>query len=229
MTLSTMSKTAALPKFKDQELFKTALTHRSYLNEEKQVKSSNERLEFLGDSIISFLVSNYLYQTFPKLKEGDLTNLRSLLVRTEALYQIAKKLQLGDLLRLSKGEEESGGRKNETILANTFEAFVGALFLDQGLPSVRKFLEIHLLPKAQELAMNKSLKDAKSLFQELVQEKKLPSPVYKILSTEGPEHAKVFTTGVFVRETLWGKGKGRSKQEAEQMAAKKAIDNFKKS
>lgn len=220
---------ATLPKFKNEKLLIIALTHRSYLNEEKSVSSSNERLEFLGDAVISFLTSNYLFQNFPKLHEGDLTNLRSLLVRTESLSDVAKKIGLGEVLKLSKGEEESGGRTNTTLLANTFEAVVGALFLDQGVSAVEKLLSTHLFPMAKTHVLQKTLKDGKSLFQEFVQDKKLPSPVYKTLGTEGPEHAKTFTVGVFVKETLWGKGKGRSKQEAEQKAAKVAIANFRKS
>lgn len=225
---------ATLPKFKNTELLDQALTHRSFLNEMKKSKvakkvESNERLEFLGDAIISFLTSSHLFKTFPNFAEGDLTNLRSLLVRTESLASVAKTLKLGTFLKLSKGEEESGGRENMAILANTFEAFIGALFLDQGLSAVSKILEISLFPKAKKLVEHKTLKDAKSLFQELVQEKKLPAPNYKILESEGPEHAKVFTCGVFVKNTLWGKGKGRTKQDAEQAAAKKAIEKFKKS
>lgn len=223
-----------LPKFKDTELLDQALTHRSFLNEMKKSSyskkvESNERLEFLGDAIISFLTSTYLFETFPDFTEGDLTNLRSLLVRTESLSSVAKTLNLGKLLKLSKGEEESGGRVNIAILANTFEAFIGALFQDQGLPAVSKILQTYLFPKAKKLVAHQTLKDAKSLFQELVQEKKLPAPSYKILESKGPEHAKVFTCGVFVKNIMWGQGKGRTKQEAEQAAAKRAIEKFKKS
>lgn len=219
----------ALPKFQDEDLLKLALTHRSVLNENKKITASNERLEFLGDAIISFLTSDYLYNNFPKLHEGSLTNLRSLLVRTETLASISLTLDLGSKVLLSKGEEDSGGRKNTAILANTFEAFVGALFLDQGIAPVSKLLEGELFPKAKVFTKTHSLKDHKSLFQEIVQEKKLPSPVYKIVKSVGPEHAKIFTTGVFVKDTLWGTGTGKSKQEAEQNAAKVAIEKFQKS
>lgn len=218
-----------LPKLKDPNLLSVALTHRSYLNEEKTALLSNERLEFLGDAIISFLTSNFLFKNFPDLHEGDLTNLRSLLVRTESLASVAKKLELGKLLKLSKGEEESGGRNNTTLLANTFEAYTGALFIDQGISVVEKLLTTHLFPMTKQHILHKTLKDAKSLFQELVQNKKLPSPVYKVLDTQGPEHAKAFTVGVFVKDTMWGKGKGHSKQDAQQKAAKQAIANFGKS
>lgn len=218
-----------LPKFKHPRFLELALTHRSYLNEDKSVKTSNERLEFLGDAIISLFTSSYLYKTYPKLTEGDLTNLRSLLIRTESLAAMAQELDLGTLLKLSKGEEKSGGRENKTILANTFEAFIGALFLDQGEKGVSKILSCHLFPKAKTFTAHQTLKDAKSLFQELVQEKKLSAPVYRILQSVGPEHAKVFTCGVYVSNTLWGKGEGHSKQEAEQVAAKHAIEKFKKS
>lgn len=219
----------ALPKFSNKDFLQLALTHRSVLNEKKTLVSSNERLEFLGDAIISFLTSEYLYKTFPKLNEGSLTNLRSLLVRTEMLASISQELDLGSKVLLSKGEEDSGGRKNKAILANTFEAFIGALFLDRGLDPVIKLLEKELFPKAKDFAETASLKDNKSLFQEIVQEKKFPSPVYKIVKSEGPEHAKTFTVGVFVKDTLWGTGKGRSKQEAEQNAATVAIEKFQKS
>lgn len=220
---------ATLPKFKNAKLLQTALTHRSYLNEEKTALVSNERLEFLGDAIISFLTSSYLFDKYPKLHEGDLTNLRSLLVRTESLSNIAKELDLGTKLLLSRGEEESGGRTNSTLLANTFEAFVGALYLDQGVEAVEKLLKNTLFPKAETYVLHKTLKDAKSLFQELVQDKKIPFPIYKVLTSQGPEHAKIFTAGVYAGQKLWGKGRGRSKQEAEQEAAKVAIANFKKS
>lgn len=229
-----------LPTFKDQKLFEQAFTHRSYLNETKKGLESNERLEFLGDSILSFVVSQYLYATYPQFNEGILTNLRSLLVNTKSLAQVAKNLQFGKLLRLSKGEEESKGRENDSLLANCLEAFIGALYLDQGIETVKKFLTETLLVKSKDLVQQNTLKDPKSLLQELVQAKKptsrmsgpastsvelggQKSPVYQVITEEGPPHAKVFTVGAYVNDSLLGKGKGKSKQEAEEKAAIEAL------
>ena len=214
-----------LPKFKNKKILQQAFIHRSYLNETKEKLSSNERLEFLGDSIISFVVSKFLYNKYENFDEGSLTKLRSLLVNTKALAQIAKELNFGKLLKLSKGEEESKGRENTSLLADCFEAFIGALFLDQGGGEVAKFLTHVLLPKAEFYYSKKVLKDAKSLLQEIIQAKKQTSPVYKVIKEEGPAHKKFFTVGVFVGDTLLGKGEGKSKQEAEKDAAQRALAN----
>ncbi|OGH23421.1 MAG: ribonuclease III [Candidatus Levybacteria bacterium RIFCSPHIGHO2_02_FULL_42_12] len=213
-----------LPAFKNKKLFELAFTHRSYLNESKDHKESNERLEFLGDSVISFIVSGYLYKTYPHFTEGTLTNLRSLMVNTKTLGKLANSLSFGTLLKLSKGEEESQGRKNQTLLANCFEAFVGALFLDQGIETTTSFLSKNLLYGVKKLLEKKTFKDPKSLLQELVQAKKQSAPAYKVLEEKGPAHSKFFTIGVYVENTLWGTGKGRSKQEAEEQAAQEALD-----
>lgn len=215
-----------LPKFKNQKLFLQAFTHRSFLNEAKEKVESNERLEFLGDSILSFVVSEFLFKTYPHFPEGTLTNLRSRLVNTKTLAQAAKELDFGALLRLSKGEEESKGRQNQSLLADCFEAFIGALYLDGGIQKVSLFLNEILLIKAQEFVQKKSFKDAKSLLQEYVQSKKQNSPVYKVVSEEGPPHAKVFTVGVYVQNKLLAKGKGNSKQEAEKEAAEQALETL---
>lgn len=213
-----------LPKFKNTKLFEQAFIHRSYLNEVKAKISSNERLEFLGDSIISFVVSEYLYKNYLTSNEGVLTNLRSLLVNTKSLAQISKELEFGKFLKLSKGEEESKGRQNQSLLADSFEAFIGALFLDQGIKAVSTFLGKVLLPKADILIKNRTLKDPKSLLQEKVQGQKQSSPVYKVLKESGPAHARIFKVGVYVNSVLLGTGSGKSKQEAEEMAAKQAIE-----
>ncbi len=220
-----------LPKFKNKKLLAQAFTHRSYLNEAKNKVESNERLEFLGDSILSFVVSNYLYSKYPKFEEGTLTNLRSLLVNTKSLGSLAKELDFGSKLLLSKGEEESKGRQNQSLLADSFEAFVGALFLDQGIEATKLFLFETLLKRADELAKKTTFKDPKSLFQEYVQARKQSSPLYKVIKEVGPAHEKIFTVGVYVKDVLFGTGAGRSKQEAEENAAKKALDveNSKKS
>ncbi len=214
-----------LPKFKNKKLFEQAFIHRSYLNETKEKLSSNERLEFLGDSVVSFVVSKFLYSEYANLDEGSLTNLRSLLVNTKTLAQVGKELSFGKLLKLSKGEEESKGRENTSLLADCFEAFIGALFLDQGVEQVDKFLTHVLLPKAEFYYSKKVLKDAKSLLQETIQAKKQISPVYKVIKEEGPAHKKFFTVGVFVNDVLLGKGEGKSKQEAEKDAAQRALAN----
>ncbi|MDP3998171.1 MAG: ribonuclease III [bacterium] len=217
-----------LPRFKNPKLKEAAFIHRSFLNEHPQLKlDSNERLEFLGDSILSFLVSGYLYEKFPRHKEGELTSLRSALVRTETLAALAKRLDLGSHLKLSQGEEESGGRETPSILANTSEALIGALYLDQGLDAVQKFLTENLLPELNKIIETQAYKDAKSMLQEVVQEKKQVSPAYKIMKSEGPDHAKVFEVGVFLGNDLLGVGKGKSKQKAEQEAAKLALENWK--
>lgn len=213
-------------KFKNQQLFKQAFTHRSYLNETKEKISSNERLEFLGDSIISFVVSEYLFKKYPNFDEGTLTNLRSLLVNTKTLSHLADQLNFGKLLMLSKGEEESMGRENESLLENSFEAFIAALYLDQGIKAVSKFLDEVLLPKSDELVQKKEFKDPKSLLQEKIQAKKQSSPTYKITTETGPAHAKIFTVEVYSQNKMLGKGIGKSKQQAEENAAREALSGL---
>ena len=217
-----------IPEFKNEELLQLAFIHRSYLNESKDVAESNERLEFLGDSILSFVVSDHLYKAYPDFDEGILTNLRSLVVNTKSLAKAAKNLNFGKYLKLSKGEDDSGGRKNDTILANTFEAVIGALYLDQGIEAVKTFLFAVLIPEIEAYVQKKVFKDPKSLLQEYVQARKQNSPVYKVLHEEGPAHAKQFTIGVFVEETQLGEGKGKSKQEAEEQAAEQALEKIAK-
>lgn len=211
--------------FKNKKTLAQAFIHRSYLNEvKKKGLISNERLEFLGDAVLAFLTSSFLYQNFPQKKEGELTNLRSAVVCTKTLSKMARKLELGKFLKLSKGEEKEGGRENPSILADTFEAFLGAIYLDQGTQGAQDFLEATLFPYANKIIAKKSLKDPKSLFQEIVQEKIKASPVYKVLKEEGPDHAKLFKVGVFVGQKLYGEGVGKNKQEAEEKAARVAIE-----
>ncbi len=214
------------PQYKNQELFNQAFTHRSFLNESKKKIESNERLEFLGDSILSFVISDYLYQNYSEYNEGILTNLRSLVVNTKSLAQQAKNLNFGGLLKLSHGEEESGGRENDSLLANCFEAYIGGLFLDQGIEVVKSFIGEQLYPKIAYYVSRRAFKDPKSLLQEHVQAQKYNSPVYKVLHDEGPPHAKIFTIGVFVNEELLSEGTGKSKQEAEEEAAKAALEKI---
>ncbi|MCL5433247.1 MAG: ribonuclease III [Patescibacteria group bacterium] len=217
-----------LPKFNNKKLFEQAFIHRSYLNESKQKIESNERLEFLGDSVISFIVSNNTYLKYPGFDEGKLTNLRSLLVNKKSLANIAKQLNFGEFLKLSKGEEESKGRQNQSLLADCFEAFIGALFIDQGIEKVESFLLKVLLPSAESIVNKNAFKDPKSLFQEYVQAQKKSSPTYKVIREEGPAHAKSFIVGVYLGDQLMGKGEGKSKQEAEENAATEAIEKIKK-
>lgn len=217
-----------LPNFINEKLIQLAFIHRSYLNESKDAIESNERLEFLGDSILSFVVSEHLYKTYPDFDEGILTNLRSLVVNTKSLAKKAKKLEFGKHLMLSHGEEDSGGRENESILANTFESVIGALYLDQGIESVTTFLHKVLIPEIEEYVQKKVFKDPKSLLQEYIQARKQNSPLYRVLLEEGPAHAKQFTIGVFVGENQVGEGHGRSKQEAEEQAAEQALKNLDK-
>jgi len=212
-----------LPNFKNQALLRLAFIHRSYLNESKGEVESNERLEFLGDSILSFVVSEHLYKTYPQFDEGILTNLRSLVVNTKSLARTAKTLDFGSHLMLSRGEEDSRGRENESILANTFEAVVGAIFIDQGIEAVSTFIHAVIIPEIESYVQKKVFKDPKSLLQEYVQARKQNSPIYKVLREEGPAHAKQFTIGVFVEDAQVGEGQGKSKQEAEEHAAEKAL------
>ena len=213
-----------LPEFKNEEIKKLVFTHRSYLNENKEVQQSNERLEFLGDSILSFVVSSHIYSQHPNIKEGDLTSLRSVLTNTQTLYLVADSLGLGNLLTMSKGEEDGGGRTNKTILANTYEAVVGGLYLDQGIDAARAFITQTILDNANEFVGTQGLKDAKSMLQEYMQEKFKVSPDYKILEEQGPDHDKNYTSGVFLNGELIAKGIGHSKQEAEKDAAQKAME-----
>ena len=210
-------------RFKNPRLLHTALVHRSQLNESKET-SSNERLEFLGDAVLEFIVSAALIRNHPAFDEGELTALRSNLVNTNSLAQAAEKLELGKSLYLSKGEEESGGRKNKALLANTFESIIGAIFLDQGIPSCEKVVEALLLPKTKQALLH--LKDPKSMLQEQIQKGGQRTPIYRIISEEGPDHAKIFTVGVFVNGNLLAKGTGMNKQEAEQEAAQQALKNL---
>lgn len=213
-------------EFKNLDLIQQAFIHRSFLNETKKYKFSNERLEFLGDSILSYLVSAYLFGEFLNSSEGHLTNLRSSIVKTSTLAQISTALNLGEYLCLSKGEEEGGGRSNPSLLADTFEAFLGALYLDQGLEVVRKILEEMLFPLLPAIIKEKTYKDAKSNFQEQVQEYSKSSPLYRVIGEKGPDHSKEFTIGVFVNNKLWGTGSGKNKQIAEQMAATEALEKW---
>lgn len=215
-------------KIKNEETFKTAFTHRSYLNEHPSYNNpSNERLEFLGDAVLQLLSSEFLYKTYTKSPEGDLTNFRSAVVCTSSIAEEAKKLGYGAYLLLSNGEETTGGREREYILANTFEAVLGALYLEEGIDFCREFLAKNLFYKVRDLVQKQEYKDAKSQFQELAQEKYGVTPAYEVLDSWGPDHEKTFKVGVYVDKKLMGIGEGRSKQKAEQQAALSAIEHLK--
>ncbi len=213
--------------FKNPDLLAEALTHKSNLNEDAKIKESNERLEFLGDSVLSLLTSTELYQNFPSYPEGKLTNLRSILVRTQTLGKVSQKLRLGEFLLMSKGEEHSGGRTNLSLLADTFEAVIGAMYLDSGLESVKKFLEKNLFSQIETLLTDKSTFDYKSRLQEVTQNKERLAPTYQVMREEGPDHNKTFTVAVLAGNIHLATGIGKTKQEAQQEAARIALEQKK--
>jgi ribonuclease-3 len=209
-------------EFVDKKLLHKAFLHRSYLNERREEKESNERLEFLGDAVLEFVVSEQLFARFPNEDEGHLTTLRSRLVNTISLAETARELELGEALYLSRGEEQSGGRQNTGLLANTVEARLGAVFLDQGIDAARDFIDRFIIVKIPE-TVKKSLKDPKSILQEQVQAQNLPAPLYKVVEEAGPDHAKAFTVEVLIDKKSYAQGAGSSKKAATQDAAEKAL------
>jgi ribonuclease-3 len=212
--------------FNDLNLLVTAFTHRSYVNEHrKTVSNHNERLEFLGDAVLELVSTEYLYNRFND-PEGVLTNWRSALVRTESISSAATRFNFEPLLRLSRGEKQGTARARAQIMANCYEAVVGALYLDQGYDASKKFIEKSLLATFDEILKSGSWMDPKSHLQEMVQSKEGLTPVYKVLSEEGPDHDKAFTVGVFVRGKLKGEGNGPSKQAGQIAAAQAALDDY---
>lgn len=210
-------------KFKNKNLLQKALTHRSYLNEHPELKlEHNERLEFLGDAVLEMIVTQSLFNKL-NWSEGGLTLLRSNLVNAKMLSELAKELNLNDFLLLSKGEGLSSGKARGTILADTFEALIGAIFLDQGFKKTDEFVKRTLLFKLPAILGKNILTDPKSKFQEIVQANKKITPVYKVLKEAGPDHNKKFTVGVYIGDDLIASGEGSSKQEAETNAAKNAL------
>ncbi len=207
-------------EFKNRQLLSQSLVHRSFLNENKNsVLSSNERLEYLGDAILEFWISDTLFSLFPDYKEGDLTNLRALIVCTSNLAKISQNIGIGNHILLSKGEEAHGGRQNQSILADTFEAVLGAIYLDQGLVAVRRFLKKFLYPSVIEISKQNVFKDPKSQFQEIAQAKQGITPHYQTFKETGPDHDKIFEVGVYLGDNLIATGTGKSKQRAEEVAA----------
>ena len=211
--------------FNKSDFLDHALTHKSWVNENPNKRTSNERLEFLGDAILEFVVSQEIFKKFPNQEEGYLTALRSNLVNTQNLAKVAEKMGIGISLYLSKGEEEGGGRENPSLLADTVEAIIGALYLDQGLNTVKKFIIQNIFADLAEKTKMPS-KDAKSRLQEYVQSQGYPAPNYNVIKEFGPDHLKEFTVEVIINKKSIAIGFGKSKSEAEQEAAYKALASF---
>jgi ribonuclease-3 len=210
--------------FKDKNLLMQAFIHRSYINENPNTgMTHNERLEFLGDAVLELVVTDYLYKKYNTYTEGELTALRSALVNAIIISEIASKIGMNEYLLLSRGESKDTGKARQYILANTYEAFVGALYMDSGYEIAEKFITETLLPYTEEIVTKKLWRDAKSLVQEKSQEFFSLTPAYKVLSESGPDHDKHFTVGIFFGGDLIAEGKGKSKQEAEQSAAQSAL------
>lgn len=213
-------------EFTNIELLVTALTHRSYVNEHrKSVHEHNERLEFLGDAVLELAVTEYLFTNFSE-PEGILTAWRAALVRTESIGSAGDALGYGPLIRMSKGEKNGSDRAHLQILANAFEAVIGAIYLERGFDDARNFIQKYIIVKLDGILQSGSWRDPKSYLQEISQRVDGQTPVYKVLGEEGPDHDKVFTLGVFVGETLMGRGTGPSKQIAQQQAARQAIARY---
>ena len=212
-------------EFKNQSLLVRALTHRSFLNENPDAAiADNERLEFLGDAVLDFVVGAYLYRHFPEMDEGELTMLRAALVRTQALASFAQKYELGQALRLGFGEAESGGRERLPTLCAAFEAVVGAIYLDRGMEVVEVWVHDLIAPALEKTLADASHKDARSEFQIWAQARFNQTPRYEVLTAEGPDHDKTFTVAAKVGDEVWGVGSGRSKQTAAQVAAGVALE-----
>ena len=210
--------------FSNTTLLLTAVTHRSYLNEHREATwEHNERLEFLGDAVLELVVTHYLFSQYPEKPEGELTAIRAALVNTNSLAAASEEMGINTYLLMSKGEAKDEGRARQYILANVFEACIGAIYLDQGYETARQFIAARLFGQTDKIVEKRLWQDPKSRFQELAQEHASITPTYETLSQAGPDHDRVFTVGVFLRHEKVADGKGRSKQEAEQEAAKAAL------
>ncbi len=224
MNFSKFEEKAGL-KFNDESLLKQAFTHRSYINENRESGlEHNERLEFLGDAVLELVITDYLYGKLKESDEGELTSLRSALVNAETCSRVAADLGANDYLLLSKGEAKDNGRARQYILANTLEAIIGAIYLDQNFEMAREFILKRFTPLSEEILKEGRWIDAKSLFQEKAQELKGHTPVYKTIKESGPDHDKHFTVEVSVGDEVMGEGVGKSKQDAEQSAARDALE-----
>ena len=212
-------------EFNDAELLRQAFTHRSYLNEHRGASiGHNERLEFLGDAVLELIATHFLYEKFPEKDEGELTAFRAALVNAVTLSEVAQEIGMNDYLLLSRGEAKDQGRARGVLLANAIEALIGAIYLDQGLDAARTFISEHLFPKIDYIVKKRLWQDPKSTLQEKVQEHDGVTPHYTVMRESGPDHDKQFVVGVYVRETLLAQGEGKSKQEAEQTAARAALE-----
>lgn len=212
--------------FEREDLLIQAFTHSSYVNEHRgKPHRDNERLEFLGDAVLELTVSQYIYEHFPKMTEGEMTKLRAAVVCEPSLVKFANRLRFGELILLGKGEEMTGGRKRPALLADVFEAFIGALYLDQGLPAVFQFLEKYVFPSIDKGEFNQ-ITDYKSQLQEFVQHDNLGELHYRIIQEKGPAHNREFVSEVILGDKPLGQGRGRSKKEAEQHAAAKALEEL---
>ncbi len=209
--------------FHNPDLLLQAITHRSYLNENRSTLQHNERMEFLGDAVLELVVTDFLFRKFPNKPEGELTTYRSALVNTQSLAASSEKLGVNDMLLLSKGESKDTGRARQLILANTFEAIIGAAYLDGGIKAATDFISKNIYPKIDEILTDCLWQNAKSHFQEAAQEQRGITPNYKTVSEEGPDHDKCFVVGVFLNKECVATGEGKSKQEAEQNAANTAL------
>jgi len=207
----------------DYGLIARALTHRSFANEHNDVLEDNERLEFLGDAVLDFLVGAWLYDHYPEMKEGELTRLRSALVRTEQLAEFARQLELGAAMRLGRGEDEGGGRERPALLCGTFESLIGAIFLSDGISAVINFIEPMIKSAAGQIIAARDEQDPKSLLQEWIQAQGFDHPVYRTVTAEGPDHAKTFEVEVLINDEVQGRGWGQSKQAAAKSAARDAL------
>jgi len=213
--------------FKNKNLLKESLTHRSYINENPNWGlSHNERLEFLGDAVLELIVTENLFNKFPDSPEGELTSIRAALVNYQMLAIIAKNIELDNFILLSRGEAKDIGKAREVILANAFEALLGAIYLDSGYEDAKKFIKTFVMNQLQEVVDKKLYQDPKSLLQEIVQDKFKVTPTYIVLSERGPDHAKIFQIGVHFGDKLIAEGEGLSKQEAEVEAAKNALHSL---
>lgn len=212
-------------KFSNPEILNTAFVHRSCLNENKSVKEHNERLEFLGDAVLELVVTEHLYANYPN-PEGDLTNWRSALVKTESISESASNLGFENYLLMSRGEAAGNGRSRQLILANCFEAVTGAIYLDQGYKVAKEFLHKNVIYKLPKIIEDKLYIDPKSHFQELAQEREGQTPRYEVVEETGPDHDKKFTIAVRVDDKEWGRGTGSSKQLAQQAAAQDAVKKY---
>ena len=211
--------------FNDPELLRQAFTHRSYLNEHRgSVSGHNERLEFLGDAVLELISTHFLYEKFPTATEGELTAYRAALVNAVTCAEVATEIGMNDFLLLSRGEAKDTGRARNILLANAFEALVGALYIDSGYDVAKSFITAKLFPKIDEIIREKLWQDAKSLLQEKSQSVESVTPAYKVLRESGPDHDKQFVVGVYIKDELAAEGSGKSKQEAEQDAARQALD-----